>query len=108
MHADLLHPQRLEQLVDFAAAVGERIERQPTLSSKVRCRLASGVGWAKRMWRPPSHAAGGAAGDKDGEIVVVVDIGVAHAAAVEMEAMIEEGAVGFRRGAQLGEELGEE
>jgi hypothetical protein len=43
----------------------------------------------------------GAACDDDGEVCVVVDVGIAHAAAVKEEAVIEEGALPFFGGCEF-------
>ena len=56
------------------------------------------------MWRAPLMPPGGAAGDQNRQVHVVVDVGIAHAAAVEEQPVVEERAVAFGRRLQLLEE----
>ena len=65
----------------------------PTASSSVRCRFASGDGSAYLMWRPPLTLPGRAAGNDDRQVHVIVDVRIAHAAAVEVERVVEQRAV---------------
>ena len=58
--------------------------RTPTLSSSVRCRFASGVGSAYRMCRPP-FSLPAAAGHQNRQVHVIVHVGIAHAAAVQVQ-----------------------
>ena len=80
----------------------------PTRSSSVTWRLASGVPFSDSDVPTALQAGGGAARDHDRQILVIVQAGVAHAAAVQIERMIEERAVTVRRVLHALEEVREQ
>ena len=82
--------------------------RTPTLSSSVRWRLASGVGFSIADVPAAPHLAGRTAGDEDRQVRVIMKVGIAHPAAVEVERVVQERAVPLGCGLQLREELGEQ
>ena len=103
-----LHRQRLKQLIHLAPAVGERVEPDAHLVEQRQVQVGQRRRLGEADVAAASHSARGAAGDEDRQVVVVVQVGVAHAAAVQEERMVQQRAVAFRRGPQLGEELGEQ
>ena len=60
------------------------------------------------MWRPPASLPAGGPDGQDRQVVVRVLVAVAHAAAVEEQRVIEQGAVAVRRGFQPIEEAREQ
>src|SRR5262245_8384531 len=56
---------------------------------------------------PRFQRAAALAGDEDGQVVVVVPVAVAVAAAVDEHALVEQRAVAFANGLQLGQEIRE-
>src|ERR1017187_10389880 len=106
--ASWLHRERFEQLIDLAAAVGEGVEADSHLFEQREVE----VGERRRLLladvAPAPHLAGRAAGDEDRQVRMVVEVGVAHAAAVEVERMVQERAISLGRCLQLREELGKQ
>ena len=82
--------------------------RTPTLSSSVRCRLASGVGSLYLDMAAAAHVAGGAARNDDWQINMVVNVRIAHAAAIQVEHVVQQRPVSFRSGLQLLQKLREQ
>ena len=69
--------------------------QQGQMQVRERCRFL--VPDVPRAFEP----AGRAAGDHDREIDVIVNVGIAHAAAVQKQRMVEQRSVAVRRGFQL-------
>src|SRR4030095_15862775 len=93
-----LNRQRLKQLIHFAIAIGERVEMDADLVEQRQVEIGQGGRLGVFDVTPAFQSAGGATGDKDRQVCVVMHVGIANAAAVEVERMVEQCAVPFRRG----------
>src|SRR4029077_2103214 len=99
-----LNRKRLKQLIHLSTAVGKRVEvdadfvEQRQVEIGQRCRLG------ELDVAPAFHSARRATGDKDRQVRMVMYVGIADAAAVKIERMIEQCAISFRRGLQFSEE----
>ena len=100
--------QRLKQPIHLAFAVGKRVEVDAGFVEQRQVEIGERGRFGELDVTPASHSAGRATGDQDRQVRMVMDVGIADAAAVEIERMVEQGAVPFRRGLQFPEELGEQ
>src|SRR4030095_4358859 len=88
-----LNGQRFEQFIHFAFAVGKRVEVNPDFVEEGQVKIGQRGGGGVFDVTPTLHAASSATGDEDREVGVVMDIGIADAAAVEVERMVEQAAI---------------
>src|SRR5439155_2006515 len=102
------NPQRLRQFVNFAVAVGERVEVDANLVEQRQVEIGQRSRFVILDVTPALHPACRATGDQDRQVRVVMDVRIAYATAVKIERMIEQCAIPFRRGLQLPKELGKQ
>ena len=100
--------QRFEQRVHLAVAVAELVEADAYLIEQCEMKVGQRRGFVETDVPSALHAAGSAPGHDDREVRVVVHVRVAHAAAVEVQRVVEERSVAVLRRGELAEELGEE
>src|SRR5262245_3095260 len=77
-----LHRQRLKQLVYLAVAVGKRVEPDADFVEQGQVEIGERFGFVVFDVAVAFHAEGGAAGDEDRQVCVVVDVRIADATAV--------------------------
>ena len=95
-------------MVDFAIAVSEGVETDADFFEECQVKVGERRGLGVLNVAASFELARRAAGDQDRQVDMVVDVGVAHAAAIEQEHMVEQRAVAFGRGFELLEEISEE
>src|SRR6266516_1867257 len=97
LHSTLvLQRKRLEQLLDLALAVCESVEMHPCHIEQRQVKIGQ-----RRRFRildvtPSLDPACSAAGDKDRQVYVVMLVGIAHAAAIQVGRMVQQGTVAVR------------
>src|SRR5205809_4785638 len=89
----VLKRKRLEQLLDLALAVCESVEMHPCHIEQRQVKIGQ-----RRRFRildvtPSLDPACSAAGDKDRQVYVVMLVGIAHAAAIQVGRMVQQGTV---------------
>src|SRR5579883_214013 len=98
-HSMATNPKRkrglLKQFIHLPPAVAKRVETHAHFVEQ--CKVQVGQRRRFREVNVPAalHLARGPAGDKDRQIVVVVPVGVAHAAAIQEERMVQKRTVAF-------------
>jgi hypothetical protein len=79
----------VEEVFDFAGAVDEGVEVDADAVEQGEMEIGEVGGFFVAEVAAAFEPAGGAAGDEDGKVFVVVEAGVAHAAAVEVDGVVE-------------------
>ena len=90
---DESHRKWLKQLIHLAIAVGKRIEMDADFVEQRQVEIGQRRGLGELDVTPAFHSACRAAGDEDRQVRVVMHIGIADAAAVKIERMIQQCAV---------------
>ena len=93
---------------DFAVAVAEFLDLHSRFIEEGEVEIGEWGGFVKADVAAAFHRSGGATGDDDGEVLVVVDVGVSHAAAIHDEGVIQQGAFTIGGGFHFLQELSEE
>src|ERR1051325_12119549 len=100
--------ERSEEFVHFALAGGEGIEMDAGFVEHREIEIREGRWFGVAKMAAAAHAAGSAARDDDRQIGVIMNVGVAHAAAIKIERVIEERAIAIGSLLHFLEEFGEE
>src|SRR6185437_5160623 len=98
----------LKQLIHLPPAIAKRVEPHAHLVEQRQVQVGQRRWFGEADVPAALHPAGGTAGDKDRQIVVVVPVGVTHTAAVQQQRMVQERTAAFARVPQFREELREQ
>src|SRR5262249_34697526 len=99
-------PSEREQFVDRTLAVGELIEPRAELLEQRQMQVRERRRLRILNVAAALHLSGAAAGDDDRQVDVIVDVRIAHTAAVEHHRVVEQRAAAVRRRLQLLEVVG--
>src|SRR5262245_7219659 len=99
---------RTEQCIDPACAVGESVQPDADSIEQRQVQIRQRRGRGEPEVATATRLAAATAGYQDGQVHMIVHVRIAHAAAVEDERVIEQGAVAFRYLCERLEEMGEE
>src|SRR5262249_54121673 len=89
----VLPPQRLKQLIPLPLAIAERVKPHSHFVEQRQVQVGQRRRFGEADVPAALHLPGGAAGDEDRKVVVGMPVGVAHAAAVQQERVVQERSV---------------
>src|SRR5881394_1135597 len=102
------HGKRFKQIVHLPFAIAECVEAHADFVEEREVKVGQRRGLRELEVSSAFHPAGGASSHEDGEVGMVVDVRVAHAAAVKVERVIQQRPIAFGRGLEAAEEFSKE